>query len=367
MDVKSYDFFAEGKKDFYNKFTHKSILCQGHHLEKTPLVTIIITTYKRPELLRQAVESALNQKRFDDYQILIIDNEGVPVEVETATAKVVKDYQDEKIIYYRHSKEVAFKSDYAIRLARSPWVVFLHDDDMLDENHLAIMTGIVKRNREIKFLGCNTKEYMSEHHIVKEQSKSTCRYHYVITKLLKDATCFGNWTGWLGALISRRHYIAIGGMPVLQMGCGDKVMVCKFLHHYGTFICNTNRPLYYYRIGEQQSSYAQKEVWEQTLINEYCFEKYVINKYHRYTHKIWERNLAYCILQKCEFYNHERYHAQINIDHVIDECEIPADIRKKNFVHYAVRSILGAYRKSILHLANFYMQRLKKSDIRLEI
>ena len=325
--IKNYDFFSTNSKDFYSRFQHKSILVQGRHWDKPPFVTIVLLTYKRPDLLQQALDSALNQKNFDDYQILIADNEGEPIEQETLTSKVINGYDDDRIIYYRHSQEEVFKDDAAVRLVRSPWFVFLHDDDILAENHLQIMTDIVRKHKEIKFLGCPAKTFTVANGIVKEKNNKSLQSYYDVRKLLKDTTCFRNWAGLLGALVSRKHYIAIGGMPALEMGCGDKVMVCVFLHHFGTYLCHSDKPLYYYRIGKQQVSYSKSDAWERTLINEHNFEKYAINKYHRFTHKIWERNLAYCTLEKCEFYNRSFYHTKININRVISACGMPADIK----------------------------------------
>lgn len=361
-----YDFFAQRKKDFYDKFSHKSILCQGRHWESTPLVTILITTYKRPVLLRQALSSALNQKGFDDYQIIIADNEGAPIEEETPTAKVVKEYENDKIIYYRHSQEVTFKADSAVRLAKSPWIVFLHDDDMLAENHLATMTNIVKKWKEIKFLACRAEEFIQGRDIERGGGSGNGSENYAVVKLLKNATCFGNWTGWLGALISREHYIAMGGMPTLVMGCGDKAMVCTFHHHFGTYKCDSSWPLYYYRVGEQQISYTQRDTWERVLIEEYCFERYVIRRYHEFTHKIWERNLAYKILQRCEFYRDERYYAQIDVGRVIAECGMPNDIRKRNFMYYAIKGIFFIYRGCARYLALFNMRVIRRSEMKVD-
>lgn len=363
-NVKEYDFFAQNKKDFYSKFTHQSILCQGRHWEKNPLVTILITTYKRPELLRQSLESALNQKGFDDYQILIADNEGRPIEEETPTERVVKDYQSDKVIYYRHSQEVPYKSDSAARLAKSKWIVFLHDDDILAENHLAVMTSIVKKHKEIKFLGCRMQEFTS----VQSIKHKTIACNYTVVKYLKNTPCLGDWAGWLGALISRKHYIGIGGVPQLEMGVADMATVAIFHHHFGTYGCNSSKPLYYYRRGEQQDTYAFRNKLEANRINEYYFYKYVINKYHKLTHRIWERNIAYVTLEVCERYiNSNIYHANIDVDSIISECGMPTDIREKNARYYMIKSIFYMYRKCVMWLDDIYVGKLKKSDIHMAI
>lgn len=362
--IEKYDFFADGKKDFYNKFSHKSILCQGKHWEKNPFVTILIPTYKRPELLRRALESALKQKGFDDYQIIVVDNEGESVDKETATVRLVKEYANEKVVYYRHDRELTYRMDAAVRLAKSPWIVFLHDDDILADDHLKIMTNIVNKHREIKFLACRAKDVMSEEEVEKEERKRGLN-RYSVYRRSKKLACLGDWDGWLGALISRKHYIAIGGMPSIAMGCGDRVMAGKFLHHFGTYVCRTDKPLYYYRRGTQQSSYTQKNTWEKVIINEFIFDKYVINKCHKLTHRIWEKNLEYYILDLCKAYNEGLYDAQIDLEHVIQECNMSANLGKRNDL--LIKVMIEGYKNMIRIWDYVRVDILKNTDIHVLI
>lgn len=362
--VKDYDFFAENKGDFYKKFSHKSILCQGRHWEKTPFVSILIMTYKRPELLREALESALNQIGFDDYQIIIADNEGKPIEEETPTAKLVKEYQDEKIIYYRHFPGVDFKTDAAVRLARSPWIVVLHDDDVLANNHLSVMTSAVKTHKEIKFLGCTIKDFYERKDIKREINKSGC--NYVIAKCLKDAVCFGYWPGWLGALISRKHYIAVGGTPSISMGCSDKAMVVRIWNRFGAYICRTDKPLYFYRRGLQQASNVQKNRWEEILINEFYFSKYVIRKYHKLTYEFWERAVIYYLLECCRECD-DFYHIKIDLNRLCLECGMTKEILDKNGLFHLTYLWIELYKKC-LQLINYIRVRVvRKTDIYLTL
>lgn len=358
-----YDFFGQRKKDFHKKFSHESILCQGKHRDRIPLVTILITTYKRPELLRQALESALNQKGFDDYQIIIADNEGRPIEEETPTAQVVKEYTDEKVIYYRHSEEVSFRMDSAAKLAKSPWIVFLHDDDLLAENHLMIMTEVIKKHKEIKFLACAMKSFSAEDEGRLEQDGDGSEYR--IYRYLRDTTCFCDWTGLLGALINRKCYIAIGGTPSISMGMGDVAFVANFLYHFGTYKYSGGKPLYFYRVGEQQATYFDRDNMR-IKVNEFFFYKYVVNKYHKLTHKIWERNVAYLLLDSYKDYYTKVYQANIDFDFIISECGMPPDILKKGARYYAVKRGFFLYKKCIWYLAYAY-EKIKKSDIYLVI
>lgn len=361
----NYDFFAARKNDFYSKFSHNSTLCQGEHWKKHPLVTVLITTYKRPELLSRALDSALNQKGFSDYQILIADNEGRPIKEETPTSRVVKKYQNERIIYYRHSKEVGHRMDAAVRLAKSPWIVFLHDDDILAENHLAIMTDVIKKHKEIKFLVCDVKIVTSEKEI--RENQNTNGQNYKIYKYLRDALCLGNNPAFLGALISRKHYIAIGGIPNIDTGIGDTILTGSFLHHFGLYKYSGGKPLYFYCKGEQQESclYASDS---KVRVNEYFFYKYVINKYHKLTHKIWERNIAYELFAFFKsYYEDDIYKGNVDLEFIISECGLPSDILKKGARYYITRSFFYLYGGCTRHLVNTYREKIRKSDVYIMI
>lgn len=199
-----FDFFGERERDFYRKFSVESILVQGKHRNPPPLVTIILPTYKRPELLKQALESALNQVDFEDYQIIIADNEGTDIRMETETARLVSCYQDEKILYYRHEKTINYKMDYAARLSRSKWICFLHDDDILASNHLYVMSRIVQKHKDIKYLSCTYKYFFDE--ICTNDFRKMTEPHRIsfqIKKVPKAYTCVGYFAGWLGAFINR--------------------------------------------------------------------------------------------------------------------------------------------------------------------
>ena len=43
-------------------------------LDYTPEITIAIPTYKRTELLKEAIDSAINQTDYANYDILVVDN-----------------------------------------------------------------------------------------------------------------------------------------------------------------------------------------------------------------------------------------------------------------------------------------------------
>ena len=328
LDIGNFDFFGEKEIDFYNKFSVESILVQGKHRTPAPMVTILLTTYKRPDLLKQALESALNQVDFNDYQIIVADNEGVDINIETETSKLISSYQDEKILYYRHVKTIDFKMDYAVRLAESKWICFLHDDDILASNHLCVMSRIVQEHKKIKFLSSSFKTFYDE--ISTEAFQAMTVPHkitYQIRKYPKPYTCLGYYPGWLGAFINREAYISTGGIPTLSTGIGDYCMVGKFMYRHGIYEMRADVPLYLRRAWSGQATAT--DTWTRLYAVEYNYHIYVTKKYHKFFRDFWNRLSAYRIIEKCEAFYKNRYQSYVNMDEFVLASGMEQDILEK--------------------------------------
>jgi len=90
-----------------------------------PFFSIITPTFKRPELLKRAIDSVRRQT-FDDYEHIIVDdaNDG-------ETRKIVDSFNDRKIIFHQHSEPKGAAGGYnsGIRLSNGNYMLFLDDDD----------------------------------------------------------------------------------------------------------------------------------------------------------------------------------------------------------------------------------------------
>lgn len=98
-------------------------------ISNTPLITTIIPTYRRPKLLRRAIQSALNQT-YPDIQICVYDNASGD-----ETADVVREFakKDGRVKYYCHPKNIgALKNfEYGMTQVTTPFFSFLSDDDLI--------------------------------------------------------------------------------------------------------------------------------------------------------------------------------------------------------------------------------------------
>lgn len=90
-----------------------------------PWVTFCMTTYKRPEFLREQINELLKQT-FTDFAIIIHDNDT------TASAKgVVESINDPRVQYFTNEENLGMVKSFNRSLARatSPYVVMITDDD----------------------------------------------------------------------------------------------------------------------------------------------------------------------------------------------------------------------------------------------
>jgi glycosyltransferase involved in cell wall biosynthesis len=94
-----------------------------------PLVTTVIPTYRRPVLLRRAIESALNQTRPDGMVAVFDDASGD--ETEAVVGEVAN--RDPRVTYHRHATNLGLAGNFRFALdhVETPYFSILSNDDML--------------------------------------------------------------------------------------------------------------------------------------------------------------------------------------------------------------------------------------------
>lgn len=112
-----------------------------------PQLSIMIPTFRRPELLRDAIASAINQATRLSYEIVVVDNEQ-DAEVAKAVDDVVRSFSFPLIKLYRNRKNLGMFGNWNIclQLARAKWVMLLNDDDLLLEGYFSSIEDHVNSN-----------------------------------------------------------------------------------------------------------------------------------------------------------------------------------------------------------------------------
>jgi len=97
-------------------------------VDNSIIVTTIIPTYRRPERLRKAIKSVLNQT-FSHFQICVYDDAS-----DDATKQIAHEFaSDKRVKYYCHSKNIGSAANFQFALSSvdTPFFSFLADDDFL--------------------------------------------------------------------------------------------------------------------------------------------------------------------------------------------------------------------------------------------
>lgn len=106
-------------------------------MTRPPMVSVIIPTYNRPELLRTAITSVLRQE-FQDFQIIVVNDGAESVEA------VVSDLnRDGRITLVTHDRNrgLAASRNTGLRHAVGKYVCYLDDDDRFLPDHLGTLVA----------------------------------------------------------------------------------------------------------------------------------------------------------------------------------------------------------------------------------
>lgn len=230
----------------------RSNLVLGDMTRPVPDVTILIPTFHRPYILREALRSAIEQScPKDNYDILILDNGNGDKETE----KVVKSQWHSNMYYYRNEKNLGAYGNMnrGMELARSKWVCMLHDDDWLLPDAIQYVyealkvlqgkkLGAVLPRRIDVFSGeCQTwenevtilnwKHRLREWAIRHTQDRfwKITEFDYYMFPYLYPAPSYGT-------LFNREAFLEVGGMAD-EYPCEDGFFLLKLARTYDCFLC----------------------------------------------------------------------------------------------------------------------------------
>lgn len=124
-----------------------------------PVVSIIIRTYDRPELLRRAVASVAAQT-YRNVEIVVVNNGGDDVRALVAAAAAGRPVTYETLSERKH---ISAASNAGARAASGKYVGYLDDDDLLYADHCARTVDVLERtNADVVFTTC-LAEYAQMH------------------------------------------------------------------------------------------------------------------------------------------------------------------------------------------------------------
>jgi glycosyltransferase involved in cell wall biosynthesis len=115
-----------------------------------PLVSIIIPTYNRADLVRQAVASVKAQT-YQDFEIVVVDDGGTD-----GTCEVLSTWRELRVLRHPGRRGVSAARNTGIAAARGEWLAFLDSDDLWLPDKLARQIFLLEGQPEL--LICQTEE-----------------------------------------------------------------------------------------------------------------------------------------------------------------------------------------------------------------
>ncbi|HEX2227379.1 MAG TPA: glycosyltransferase [Candidatus Binatia bacterium] len=114
-----------------------------------PVVSVVIATYNRAELLAQTLDSVLGQ-RFTGYEVIVVDDGSTD-----ATAAVVQGYGDRVRYLYQENHGPSAARNLGVRHARGAWIAIQDSDDLCAPNHLESLYAYAKEHPECGMIFAN--------------------------------------------------------------------------------------------------------------------------------------------------------------------------------------------------------------------
>jgi glycosyltransferase involved in cell wall biosynthesis len=221
----------------------------------SPLFTIAIPTCKRAGLLKEAIESAINQNGSHRYDIIVVDDNP---ERNDGTELLMKDYAGApNISYYKNAENIGAANNWnrLYKLSRGEYVVMLHDDDMLYPDYLDEIERLVRKTKhryDAIFVQYNVYDARKNGNIPLQIDERA----YPVPLYLRDFL-FGNVVGVpVGMCVKRQVLFGTGGFNDLFHPSMDFHMAVKLACNYR--ICRLYGKMFaVYRILENESLLAQ--------------------------------------------------------------------------------------------------------------
>jgi glycosyltransferase involved in cell wall biosynthesis len=121
---------------------------------KKPLVTVAIPTYQRPQLLKRALDSLLEQD-YENFEVLISDNgtEGDTVE------NVVSEYKNRflNLTFYKQKQNIGALKNFFFLLdrAKGDYFMWLADDDEISLGYISDLSEMLNQNPDAATVSAN--------------------------------------------------------------------------------------------------------------------------------------------------------------------------------------------------------------------
>lgn len=267
------NFQLNDNSNNFNKYSYvQSELVLEFNQEIQPVLSIIIPTFRRPNLLREALESAVKQVTKIAYEIVIVDNDS-DGEYKDIIIKLLSDFEHISVRYFVNEENIGMFGNWnrCIELAKAEYLTILNDDDALGRLWLEriLILGFSERLVFTRY-----KKFQSSGELQPLLNTNRKVKPLISTDLhLSRFICSHQTNGTLGVLLKRSNAIQLGGFDETLFPVADYWFFLKYSFFFGAI--RVEEELAYFRWSENESMKLQ--TMQQTLSGDYQLKLSVIN------------------------------------------------------------------------------------------
>lgn len=122
-----------------------------------PLVSVIIPTYKRPDVLPRSINSVLNQS-YKNFEIIVVDDNFAGSDERKKTEVIMEQYlKNPNVTYVQHpdNKNGSAARNTGFGMSRGKYIMFLDDDDEFTKDKILMQIQCLE-NRDMTWGACYT-------------------------------------------------------------------------------------------------------------------------------------------------------------------------------------------------------------------
>lgn len=167
------------------------------------LVSIVITTYRRPNRLKIAIESVLAQS-YKNIEIIVVDDNGDNNDYRENTQKIMNYYEvDSRIKYIKHktNKKIGAARNTGILNSKSQYIAFFDDDDIWYENKIECQMDLFYRDSEVGLVYCSVNVYDDKQQKIISTINAKCKGY------IKDKILYSNFIPTTSSIIVKKEWL----------------------------------------------------------------------------------------------------------------------------------------------------------------